>query len=180
MDLNDALERTLSGDRQAFAVIVRYFEEPLFAFLGRMGLTQTRAEEVAQETFLRAWTRLADFDAGKSSFATWLYTIARRLALNALARAHARHEIALPADDAGPSDWPQPPEMVALDDQRRALRSALLQLSLTDRTALALAYIDGLSLAEIGRVEGCSVGAVKTRLHRARLRLGQLLDAGDA
>ncbi|HZD53346.1 MAG TPA: sigma-70 family RNA polymerase sigma factor, partial [Woeseiaceae bacterium] len=60
--------------------------------------------------------------------------------------------------------------------RRRALRGALLELPARDRSAIALAYIEGLSLAEVARIEGCAVGAIKTRLHRARRRLAELLE----
>jgi signal peptidase I len=78
MDLTDVLQRVLSGDRRAYAEIVARYEKPLFGFFGRMGLPQARAEDIAQETFLRAWMHLGDFDPGRASFTTWLYTIARR------------------------------------------------------------------------------------------------------
>jgi RNA polymerase sigma-70 factor (ECF subfamily) len=61
LDPEPLVTRVLDGDRQAFAGLVLGFERPLFGFLGRMGLDQARAEEVAQETFLRAWQYLGEY-----------------------------------------------------------------------------------------------------------------------
>ena len=179
MDLSDVLQRVLAGDRQAYAMVVRQFEKPLFAFLGRMGLSRAVAEEVAQESLLRAWTRLADFDPGRGSFPTWLYTIARRLALSELSRAAGRREVGTDSASDFACARPEPAESLQGDERRRRLRTALLKLPAADRTVLALAYLEELSHAEIAGIEGIAVGAVKTRLHRARRRLAAQLDQGD-
>jgi RNA polymerase sigma-70 factor (ECF subfamily) len=176
MDLTDVLRRVLSGDAQAYAEIVARYERPLFGFLGRMGLPQAHAEDVAQETFLRAWQHLGTFDSRRASFTTWLYTIARRLALNDAARAAARRDVGMTIAHDGACEAPQPLATLAAAEQRERLRAALLGLSTADRTTLALAYIEDLSLAEIAQIESTTVGAVKTRLHRARGRLAQLME----
>jgi len=180
MDLADVLQRILSGEREAFAELVGRFQQPLFGFLGRMGLSQAQAEDIAQETFLRAWCHLRDFDRRRASFPTWLYTIARRLALNELARAPGTVEVAMPMIDDQACDGPQPPDVLRADERRQRLRRALLALSVADRTLLALAYLEDLPLAEIARIEDCRTGAIRTRLHRARSRLAGLLEYGDA
>lgn len=179
MDITEVVQKVLAGDRQAYAAIVTRYQGPMFAFLGRMGLTHARAEEVAQEAFIRAWTHLADFDPRHGAFSTWIYAIARRLALNELARAAHQREIFMGAEHDAACGEPQPPESLALVERRVRLRAALLELSTGDRCMLALAYIEELALAEVARIEGCTVGAVKTRLHRARRRLARLLEEQD-
>jgi RNA polymerase sigma-70 factor (ECF subfamily) len=176
MELPKVVKRILAGDRQAFAEVVTTYQGPLFGYLGRMGLPQTRAEEVAQEAFLRAWTRLADFDPGRGSFSTWLYTIAHRLALNELGRSATRQELAMVIGHDPASDAPGPADALATVQRRQRLQAALLDLPARERAAVALAYIADLALAEVARIEGCSVGAIKTRLHRARRRLATLLE----
>ncbi|HEX8978631.1 MAG TPA: sigma-70 family RNA polymerase sigma factor [Parasulfuritortus sp.] len=178
MDIDDILLRIRAGDRQAFAEIVRAFQSPLFRFLGNMGLGRGQVEDIAQETFLRAWNNLGQYSPGLSRFSTWLFTIARRLALNEIERAGNRAEtldgndevVDLPCQRALPQD--------ALEQARRheALHRALRRLPAADRSVLALAYLREIDLADIARIEGCTVGAVKTRLHRARNRLSQLLE----
>ena len=142
-----------------------------------MALGQGQAEEIAQETFLRAWNNLADYRPERAEFSTWLFTIARHLALHELERAARRHELAPGAElpDAA-CERPQPPDALALAQRRRRLHLALRQLPPADRSALALAYNDELDLAAIARIEGCSLAAIKTRLHRAKEKLRHLLE----
>lgn len=177
MDINVLLRRMDRGDRSAFAELVEYFQRPLFGYLGRMGLRQGQAEEVAQETFLKVWQRIGDYDQARAAFSTWLFTIARNLALNELARASTSREQTL--GDEMPetaSEQAQPVQEVMGRQRREQVRRALHALSYDDRSALALAYYEELDLASIARIEGCTVGAVKVRLHRAKQRLRQLLE----
>ena len=74
------IERIAGGEREAFGELVQRYQQPLFGFLGRMGITQAQAEDLAQETFLRAWAHLQQFDPARAQFGTWLHTIARNLA----------------------------------------------------------------------------------------------------
>ncbi|MBJ7311691.1 RNA polymerase sigma factor [Rugamonas sp. CCM 8940] len=180
MDIRALLERINNGDRQAFAQVVAHYQRPLFGFLGRMALSSAHAEEIAQETFLRAWRKLADFDPSLAAFSTWLFTIARNLALHELERAAHRRENAVLDDVAEPAcERPQPEAQLAGKQQRQRLQAALHRLSLQERSALALAYIEEMDLAVVARIEACSVGALKTRLHRAKEKLKQLLEEND-
>lgn len=177
MDIKALLQRIERGDRSAFSPVVEHFQHPLFGYLGRMGLHQSIAEEIAQETFLRAWSRLGDYDPARAEFSTWLFTIARNLALHELSRAAVKHEVAtaetLPEI---PCDGVEPAHALHRRQLRRRVHAALLDLPLTDRSALALAYFQELDLASIARIEDCTVGAIKLRLHRAKQRLRQLLE----
>jgi RNA polymerase sigma-70 factor (ECF subfamily) len=167
----------MNGDRQAFARLVAHYQRPLFGFLGRMALNQGMAEEIAQETFLRAWKHLGEYRPDVAEFSTWLFTIARNLALHELERAAARHEVAVLEDLPEPMcERLQPQEELERAQQARRLQSALLALPLADRSALALAYIHELDLASVARIEGCTTGAIKTRLHRAKEKLRHMLE----
>jgi RNA polymerase sigma-70 factor (ECF subfamily) len=180
VDIRPLLQRISAGDRQAFAGIVAHYQRPLFGFLGRMALGQGHAEEIAQETFLRAWNNLADYRPERAAFSTWLYTIARNLALHELERAARRHEQG--AADGLPEpvcERAHPPEALARAQQQRRLHLALRQLPLAERSALALAYNHELDMAAIARIEGCSTAAIKTRLHRAKEKLRHLLEDSD-
>lgn len=177
MDIDIILRRIRGGDRSAFAELVEHFQRPLFGYLGRMGLHQGQAEELAQEAFLRAWQQLASYDPRHAAFSTWLFTIARNLALNELTRASSRHEQAV-GDQLPelPCEQAQPAQALMAQQQRQRVQQALRQLPHDDRSALALAYFEELDLASIARIEGCSVAAIKVRLHRARQRLRDLLE----
>lgn len=177
MDINLLLRRIDRGDRSAFAELVEHFQRPLFGYLGRMGLRQGQAEEVAQETFLRAWQRLGDYDQARAAFSTWLFTIARNLAINELTRASSSHEQTFGEDMPEMAcERGQPAQEVMNRQLRLQVQQALRMLPYDDRSALALAYYEELDMASIARIEGCTVGAIKVRLHRAKQRLRQLLE----
>ena len=178
VDIKAIIDRIRAGDRAAFAELLKRYERPLFGFLGRMGLAQAHAEEIAQETFLRAWRNLGDYDAQRAAFSTWLFTLARNLALNELASAAQRYEVAM--GDATPDvacQRPQPLTLLVEREQKLLLQAAVRKLPLADRSALALAYVDDLGLAAIARIDGSTTGAIKTRLHRAKRKLRELLEA---
>jgi RNA polymerase sigma-70 factor (ECF subfamily) len=171
------LQQARQGDTRAFGHLVRRHQDGVFAFLWRMGLRRALIDELAQETFLRAWTHLASYDPARAAFSTWLLAICRHLALNEISRASHRLERAA-ADDvpdgADPADTP--PDTLAHHHRRRQLHAALGQLPAAQRSVLALAYLRELSLAEVARIEGISEAAAKQRLHRARLALRQALE----
>jgi RNA polymerase sigma-70 factor (ECF subfamily) len=178
VDIKALIDRVRAGDRAAYAEVVKHYERPLFGFLGRMGLTQAHAEEVAQETFLRAWRNLGDYDAQRAAFSTWLFTMARNLALNELACASNRYELVMGDEIAELAcQLPQPLALLLESERKRLLQAALRQLPLADRSALALAYTADLDLAAVARIEGSTTGAIKTRLHRAKQKLRELLEA---
>jgi RNA polymerase sigma-70 factor, ECF subfamily len=177
LDIDDVIRRIGSGDKQAFAEIVMQYQQPIFGFLGRMSLSQALAEEIAQETFVRVWRHLDDYQSTKAAFSTWLFTIARNLALNELTSTRSKNEFSsgeeLP-DIA--SDAPEPMQALCVKQQHVQLQMAMRQLNMQDRSVIGLAYVDELSMADIARIEGCSVEAVKTRLHRAKEKLRKLME----
>jgi RNA polymerase sigma-70 factor, ECF subfamily len=167
-------------DETAFRALVHKLEGPLFGFLGRMGLEQARAEEIAQETFLKVWLHHASYRADRGSLVTWIFTIARNLALNAASRASAQRET--PYGGAPPEtacEEPLASDALEARQERERLRRALLVLPPGDRALLALIYVQELSHADAARIECCSVGTIKTRAYRAKARLRQIMEDED-
>lgn len=177
MDIDDVIRRIGKGDKQAFAEIVVQYQQPIFGFLGRMSISPAQAEEIAQETFIRAWRHLDDYQSTKAAFSTWLFTIARNLAINELTRARHQYEFS-PGDELPDiaSEAPEPMQILCMKQQQQNLYLALRQLQLQDRSVIGLAYVDELSMVDIARIEGCSLEAVKTRLHRAKEKLRKLME----
>ena len=179
------LKSIQQGDKTAFAALVGRFQKPLFSYLGKMALPQAIAEEIAQETFIRAWQAKETFDPEKASISTWLFTIARRLALNELDRASRRFEISGQssiASDNYPTAYEHvddqqlnPQESLQKSELKQALWRALKTLEPHDRSLLALAYLKDLEFAAIAEIEGIPVGTVKSRLHRIRQQLKSTL-----
>ena len=179
------LKSIQQGDKTAFAALVGRFQKPLFSYLGKMALPQAIAEEIAQETFIRAWQAKETFDSEKASISTWLFIIARRLALNELDRASRRFEISGQssiASDNYPTAYEHvddqqlnPQESLQKSELKQALWRALKTLEPHDRSLLALAYLKDLEFAAIAEIEGIPVGTVKSRLHRIRQQLKSTL-----
>jgi RNA polymerase sigma-70 factor (ECF subfamily) len=129
-------------------------------------------EELAQETFLRAYRSLATYDAAKAKFSSWLFTIAKHLAMNEKARLyqHAPHlDVATSeAELSGREPVPGAHEVLEADERRSRVQRALHRLPEILRSALILAYLKELSLDDIATIECCSVGAVKSRIFRGK------------
>jgi RNA polymerase sigma-70 factor (ECF subfamily) len=173
------MARAAAGDHVAFRRVVEAHQGRIFAYLGRMGLDGATAEDIAQETFLRLWRHAREFDAKRARLATWILTIARNLALTHLTRPARRFEVMDGADPPDVAcDEPRPDEALADKQRRVRLLAALERLAPADRSLLAASYFADLDLAEIARVEGCSPGAAKVRLHRARERLRKIWEDG--
>jgi len=177
------------GDKTAFAELIGRYQKPLFAYLGKMTLPQAIAEEIAQETFIRAWQAKDSFDPERASISTWLFTIARRLALNELDRASRRLEVSdqistgsdahSTATDFEDDSFTNPQALLQKSELKNALWQALAKLSPHDRSLVALAYIKELEFAAIAEIEDIPVGTVKSRLHRIRQQLKNTL-SGEA
>lgn len=181
MNIQAIIRQIEDGDSSAFSLLVQHFQQPLFGYLGRMGLSQGQAEDVAQETFLRAWQKLASFDAEQAKFSTWLFTIAHRLAINELSRKGYVSEISNESVFDAAQDPKISPDAAMEHYLNQAnLRSALLQLPVNERNLLALVYTKGLDMQSLAEIEGISVSAVKVRIHRAKKRLLTILEKHDA
>jgi len=177
------------GDKTAFAALIGRYQKPLFAYLGKMALPQAIAEEIAQETFIRAWQAKQSFDPERASISTWLFTIARRLALNELDRVARRFEVSdqistgsdahSTASDYEDGSFTNPQALLQKSELKNALWQALAKLSPHDRSLVALAYIKELEFAAIAEIEDIPVGTVKSRLHRIRQQLKNTL-SGEA
>jgi RNA polymerase sigma-70 factor (ECF subfamily) len=181
LEIDADICKTARGDHLAFGRIVEAHQSKIFAYLGRMGLDRATAEDIAQDTFLRVWRNASQYNPKLGSLTTWILTIARNLALTHLSRSGRGVEIQC-AEKAreSVSDLPQPDEQLLAKQRRERLLAALDHLSPADRSLLAASYVDDLGLADIARIECCSSGAAKMRLHRARMRLRQILEKDDA
>ena len=170
MDDQSLIEHTLAGNRQAFRLLVLRYQRPLFRFLGLLGIRGARAEDVAQETFLRAFKALGTFDPARAAFSTWLFTIAKRLAIGEWRR--ARQEQRAPAElGEARSLAPNPAQSALLAERARRIERALLALPEQLRSTFFLSQIKELTLEEVAELEGCALGTVKSRIFRAREQL---------
>jgi RNA polymerase sigma-70 factor (ECF subfamily) len=172
------VEQARSGDRDAFEELVRRHADRLYAVVLRFVADAEEAEEVTQESFLRAWRSIDRFQ-GRSQFFTWLYRIgineAKRRAERRSPAETVRSVEDAPIEEA--PDWSEAPELRAEQgDLRRVLEDAVRALPIEYRTPLILRDVEGLSTAEAAEVMELGEAAFKSRLHRARLAVRRAID----
>ena len=172
---DDALVAGMAaGDADAASAFVERFQRRVYGLAYTIVGDARGAEDVAQEALLRAWRHAGVFDARRGSVTTWLLTITRNLAIDAL---RVRRPVAIDPDaviDLAPVASGRGPAEVALvrDDVGR-LREALNGLPDEQRRAVVLAGVVGLSAREVAEREDIPIGTAKTRIRTAlgRLRL---------
>jgi RNA polymerase sigma factor (sigma-70 family) len=165
-----------SGDRVAATAFVRRFQARVFGLALMIVRDPGAAEDVAQETFLRAWRHAAAYDPRRGRVATWLLTIARNLAIDVtrVRRAEPVAQEALLALGL-PSSEPDPGEREFPIDDIERLRKAVAGLPAEQRRAIVLAGFYGQTAREISESEGVPLGTAKTRIRTAMLRLRSAL-----
>lgn len=178
----DLVARALAGSERAFGDLVRRYERPIFSLIVRMVHDASIAEDVAQETFLKAFRRLDTFDPTRK-FSSWLFKIAHNATLDHLRRP-SLDTLPLEAHDDGEADFAsvladeksESPEAGAgRYDLARALDRGLRGLRPDYAEVLLLRFRQGLSYQEIAEVTGQPLGTVKTNIHRARKELATAL-----
>jgi RNA polymerase sigma-70 factor (ECF subfamily) len=169
---DDLMRRVQDGDAEAFAALFERHRVSVFGFLARLTGRRDAAEDLLQETFFRLW-RGRDGYRAAGQFRAWLFTIARRLAVDRARRERAVWEEGAEALASlpGPDRSDQP---AAAQDLAARLEAALARLAPGQREVLLLARVEGLSLEEVARVTGATPGAVRVTLHRALRRLREL------
>jgi len=165
------IERARRGDNRAFSRLVEAYQTPVNNLCYRVLGNPHDAEEAAQETFLRAYTRLASYDPARP-FKTWLLSIAHHYCIDRLRRRRLNF---LSLDDEPALDtamWrssaPTPEETAMRSERDGEIQALLNLLPPKDRSALVMRYWYDLSYDEIAQATATTVSAVKSRLHRAR------------
>jgi len=176
--------RAKDGDESAFGEIVRRHLPAVFAFIVRYAGDEALAEDVSQETFVKAWRYLARFDETRS-LRPWLFQIARNAARDALRKKRAtpfsrmfgksESEDDTPFEDTVADDAPLPAELFEQKELGRILEAALAELSERDRALLLMRYEDTAPFDDIAGALGAPVNTVKSWHRRALLRLKELL-----
>jgi RNA polymerase sigma-70 factor (ECF subfamily) len=185
MELTDRalVARVRTGNADAFRALVERHSRSLFRLAFRMTGNEQDAEDIVQETFLRAYRQIGRFDE-RSSFGTWLYRIAANCSLDSIRARKRRAEQVTGAVDSGeeeivaslPCTSPGP-EREALSGELRAhVSGAMQELSAMERTAFVLRHFEGMSIEEVSRVLDCQPGAAKHSVFRAVQKLRRALE----
>ncbi|MFN3653365.1 MAG: RNA polymerase sigma factor [Armatimonadota bacterium] len=180
----ELIQAAQAGDAAAFDRLVDQYQEYLYRLMVRACHHPDDAEEVASEAFVRAYERLSQFE-GRSSFVTWLGRIATNLCFRRREKAEVptesleerMHQEEGRPERTPPAPTPTPEQSAIQAEMKRKIRAAVAELPEPDQTVLRLRDIEQLSTAETAERTGLTVAAVKARLHRARTRLRERLNA---
>lgn len=170
--------RLRDGDPAAQAQVVDAYKDRLVTVIARVA-GGTDAEDLAQETFLKAFGAIGRFD-GRSALFTWMYRIAVNTARDWVDHRRRRPAVPLHGPE-GPrhepsAPGPGPEEAAVRAEERAAVRRALARLPEPFRSTLVLREMEGLSYEEIAQTLDVSIGTVESRIFRARVRLRALLE----
>ncbi|QRN83346.1 sigma-70 family RNA polymerase sigma factor [Chloroflexota bacterium] len=183
MEAQEALwiTKALDGDDSAFGQLVELYQRPVFSLCYRMLGNSKAAEDAAQESFLRAYTHIKRYDP-KRSFATWLLSIASHYCIDQMRkrRLDTVSTDALPAEIVADHNAPNPEREFRSREKEAMIQKLLNDLKPTDRAAIVLRYWHQYSEVEIAESLNLSVGAVKSRLFRARQALANGMTAEEA
>jgi len=181
----DLVKLARRGDLKAYDELVKRYQERIYATIYHMTSNHEDANDLAQESFIKAFSALKSFKGG-STFYTWLYRIAVNKTINFLKQRKNKYHLSLNDIDFNAEHDPDlmalisdktPTRDVALSELQKKLNEALLKLSEPHRMVVVLHDVQGLSHDEIADVMNCNIGTVRSRLFYARQQMqGQLAD----
>jgi RNA polymerase sigma-70 factor (ECF subfamily) len=162
------------GDNEAFTRLVEQYQTPVYNLCYRMLSSVEEAEDAAQETFWRAYRSLNKYDVQRS-FITWLLSIAAHYCIDQYRRRKVPVvDMDMFAEETLPDPSPTPEKEAGRLEEQRFLHRLVAGLPAQDRAAVIMRYWYDFSDEEIARALSLTVSAVKSRLHRTRLRLAQM------
>jgi RNA polymerase sigma-70 factor (ECF subfamily) len=172
------------NDRGEFHELVERHARPLFRLAYRMTGSETDAEDLVQETFLKAWKQRGKFD-GRASFGTWLHRICANCSLDLLRARKRRQETTVESRsdnkteelvDRVATESPSPERLTLSDEISGILNSALAELTSVERTAFVMRHYEGVGIEEIAATLGVQPGAAKHSVFRAVQKLRRALE----
>ncbi|HAL16615.1 MAG TPA: RNA polymerase subunit sigma-24 [Anaerolineaceae bacterium] len=177
IDENELLVLAQNGSEEAFTQLVERYQNPVYNLCYRMLGEPTEAEDAAQESFWRAYQAIRRYDRSRP-FATWLLSITAHYCIDQQRKRRLPTlEIEDWMEEVLPDNTPDPEKMIGAHEEKERIHRMLSTLNPQDRAAIILRYWYEFSEEEISQALQLSVSAVKSRLHRARLKFASLYQA---
>jgi RNA polymerase sigma-70 factor (ECF subfamily) len=176
---SELVQRSRNGDLSAYDELVKRYQQRIYATIYHMTSNHDDANDLAQDSFIKAFSALKSFKGG-SSFYTWLYRIAVNKTINFLKQRKNKHHMSLNDLDFNAENDPDlvalvshktPQRDASLSELQKKLNEALLKLSEPHRMVVVLHDVQGQSHDEIAEIMGCNIGTVRSRLFYARQQL---------
>lgn len=165
-DLN-VIHQILQGDTESFSLLVAKYQKPVVRMIRNITNNRNSCEDLAQDVFFMAYKNLASFDPARSSFSTWLFTIAKNKSINAIKKKRPLSMGQLPEKTHQDSPF----DNLAQTEFFDALDRKLQTLPPRQKTAFVLAEFEKLPYQQIAQIEGVGVGTIKSRINRAKKKL---------
>jgi RNA polymerase sigma-70 factor (ECF subfamily) len=182
IDGGDLLQRARAGDARAFEDLARQAEAALFRHVLRIVGTTAEAEDIVQDALFSAWRSIGSFQGG--SFRAWIFRIATNRSIDVIRARRRRGELPLEPAEGDDVEWaepvaqgPDPSEVASHGEALAIVEAALAQVAPEQRAALLLRDVEGFSYEEIAQITASEIGTVKSRIHRARLSVRNVLVA---
>jgi RNA polymerase sigma-70 factor (ECF subfamily) len=179
----EAIERAKQGDAEAFEVLYNLHHRRVYSLCLRMTTNTAEAEDLTQEAFLQLFRKIGTF-RGESAFSTWLHRMAVNVVLMQLRKKNlpiVPLEDTVETDDDTPKkDYGTEDNVLAGSIDRLRLQKAVDSLPVGYRTIFVLHDVEGYEHNEIAELVGCSIGNSKSQLHKARMKLRELLKTSRA
>ncbi len=173
---NEIIARVLGGDRSAYTQVVNRYKGPIFNLALRMTGSYHDADDLTQETFLKAYVALGKFK-GERKFFTWLYTISLNLIRNHIRGAKPLSDPMETFCNSEPRCDSENPEGCAIrGEEFRLLDLCVRKLSPDVREAVILRFHQGLSFEDIAEISGCSLSGAKMKVYRGLEKLRSLME----
>ncbi|MGH9238865.1 MAG: sigma-70 family RNA polymerase sigma factor [Vicinamibacterales bacterium] len=164
----DLLRRLATGDREAVAELYDRHAARVHGLAYRIVRNSSDAEDVVQEVFCQAWRTAPNYEASRGTVAGWLLMMARTRAIDRVRARQARHDAGIEPDpETIPSTAAPVPEQLIANQQTSRILGAMVALPVEQKTALELAYFEGLTQSEIAERLRIPLGTVKTRIRAA-------------
>ena len=183
--IREVVQRICAGENQLFEVIVEQYQGEVFSVAWKMTHNSDDASDIAQDTFIRVYRALSSW-TGRAKFSTWLYRIALNTSLDYLRRQSKHYKKRFyvnDSDDENPRlrqelegiDYTNPCDAVQARRRKEQILTLLLHISPMQRKCFLLHFFQEKSLKEISEILRCGTGSVKRHIHRAKMRLRELL-----
>jgi RNA polymerase sigma-70 factor (ECF subfamily) len=177
-DEADVVARAMVGDRSAFTQLMEHYQSACYGLAWRLLGDADQAADATQDAFIHAYDAIAKFRGGL--FRSWMLRITANASYDILRRSQRRPTTTLPDPDEGEAELPDPGATnpvveAARSELYRHLEIALRQLPEDQRTAIVLCDVYGMDYNEVATTTASALGTVKSRIHRGRLRLRELL-----
>lgn len=172
------ISEVLRGNQQAFAQLVERYQQYVFTLALRLAPNREDAEEIAQDSFVKAYRYLADFRQ-ESKFSTWLYTIVQRNAISFLRKKQVDTQ-SIEDKEFAIQDSNNSLHILQAKSDKQMINKALALLKPEEASIISLFYLQEQSLDEIGQILGIETGTAKVRLFRARQKLKQIIETDFA